>query len=111
MREKKTPSHSAAEPTAASTYGMSQELRNSDLLWRIRNLDINDKVCLLEYIQNEMEESICEDDCPYSKEELDTRYTEIAEDIADGSYLSKKEKFLTSTEANVQLHNELPWLM
>ena len=42
------PGTKAAEPLAM-TYGMSDELRNSDLLLRISNLSVSDKQCLIRY--------------------------------------------------------------
>ena len=38
------------EPAAALTYGMSDELRNSDMLSRVQNLSHEDKTCLIRFI-------------------------------------------------------------
>ena len=38
------------------TYGMSDELRNSDLLSRISVLSLNDKQCLIRYIAEEVDQ-------------------------------------------------------
>lgn len=49
-------SNLVAEP-AARTYGMSEALTGSDLLSRIRGLSLQDKRCLLRYIEDDVLEA------------------------------------------------------
>ena len=51
-----------AAESFAMTYGMSDELRNSDLLTRISNLSVSDKQCLIRYISEEVEVDQLEED-------------------------------------------------
>ena len=80
----------ASEPAAALTYGMSSELRNSELLTQVQNLSHEDKVCLIRYIyRTDMPETtpfdeLEDDQCPYSMEELNSRIDEAEEEIDRG---------------------------
>ena len=80
----------ANEPAAALTYGMSDELRNSDLLHQVRNLSHEDKACLIRYIYSvdepnaEVFEELEDDACPYTMEELNARIDEAEEEIDRG---------------------------
>ena len=80
----------ANEPAAALTYGMSDELRNSDLLHQVRNLSHEDKACLIRYIYSvdepnaEVFEELEDDACPYTMEELNARIDEAEEEIDHG---------------------------
>ena len=95
------------------TYGMSDELRNSDLLNRISNLSLNDKQCLIRYISEEVEvESLEEDEWdrqdtsdlePYTLDEL---YARIQESHA----ACLRGEVLTAKEAREELRKEFLWL-
>jgi hypothetical protein len=82
--------HFAKEPAAALTYGMSEELRNSDMLSRVQNLSHEDKACLIRYIYRTDEpeatafEGLEDDQCPYTMEELNARIDEAEEEIDRG---------------------------
>ena len=97
-----------------ATYGMSDELRNSDLLSRISVLSLNDKQCLIRYISEEVEaDQTGEEDPwetqdtsdlePYTLEELYARIEESEEQIRRGEYY-------TEEESNAMLKAEFPWL-
>ena len=96
-----------------ATYGMSDELRNSDLLSRISVLSLSDKQCLIRYIAEEVEENQTEEDPwetqdtsdlePYTLEELYARIEESEEQIRRGEYY-------TEEESNAMLRAEFPWL-
>ena len=102
----------AAEPLAM-TYGMSDELRNSDLLSRISVLSLNDKQCLIRYISEEVEADQTEEDPwetqdtsdlePYTLEELYARIEESEEQIRRGEYQ-------TEEEVREEMRKEFPWL-
>ena len=101
-----------AEP-AAMTYGMSEELRNSDLLQRISRLSLNDKQCLIRYISEEVEVEAMEDDewdrqdtsdlQPYTLDELYARIQESEDEISRGEYF-------TEEEVRKELKEEFIWL-
>lgn len=105
-------SKKVAEPVAM-TYGMSDELRNSDLLTRISSLSLSDKQCLMRYISEEVEvEGLEEDEWdrqdttalePYTLDEL---YARIEESHAE--YL--RGEVLTAEEAREELKSEFLWL-
>ena len=102
----------AAEP-ATMTYGMSEELRNSDLLQRISRLSLNDKQCLIRYISEEVEVEAMEDDewdhqdtsdlQPYTLDELYARIQESEDEISRGEYF-------TEEEVRKELKEEFIWL-
>ena len=102
----------ATEPTAM-TYGMSDELRNSDLLDRINGLSIKDKQCLIRYISEEVEvEELEEDEWdrqdtsdlePYTLDELYARIEASEEDIRNG-------RVLTVEQSREQLRKGFLWL-
>jgi len=103
-------SYIASEPSAALTYGMSSELRNSDLLWRISNLEHQDKICLVQYITHEMENETEEDEVwdklgigPQSIEEAKMRLDEAEAEFDRGEYS-------TEEEVRAELRAEFPWL-
>ena len=80
---------SVNEP-AALTYGMSSELRESDLLIKIRDLSREDKKCLIRYLHqvddtldDEME-FLDYNSQPYTMDELNARIDESEEEIARG---------------------------
>ena len=102
----------ASEPTAM-TYGMSDELRNSDLLDRINGLSIQDKQCLIRYISEEVEVEELEEDewdrqdtsdlKPYTLDELYARIEASEEDIRNG-------RVLTVEQSREQLRKGFLWL-
>ena len=86
----------AKEP-AALTYGMSTELRESDLLLKIRDLSRDDKKCLIRYlhqiddqVDKEME-FLDYNSEPYTMEELNARIDEAEEGIEKGEGKSFEE--------------------
>ena len=87
----------ASEPAAAVTYGMSEELRNSDLLSLVRSLSSEDKTCLIRYIYSTDEpnadvfEALEDAQCPYTMEELNARIDEAEEEIDRGEGKSFEE--------------------
>lgn len=101
-----------SEPMAM-TYGMSDELRNSDLLSRISGLSLSDKQCLIRYISEEVEVEELEEDewdrqdttClePYTLDELYARIQQSEEEIRLG-------KVKTEQEAREELKREFLWL-
>ena len=102
-----------AAESFAMTYGMSDELRQSDLLNRISDLSISDKRCLVRYISEEVEKDQMEEDewdrqdtsdlKPYTLDELYARIQESEEDIRNG-------RILTVEESRRQLREEFLWL-
>jgi len=102
----------ATEPTAM-TYGMSDELRNSDLLSRISSLSLSDKQCLIRYISEEVEVNSLEEDewdrqdttglQPYTMDELYARIEASEEDVRNG-------RILTVEESRRQLREKYLWL-
>ena len=101
-----------SEPMAM-TYGMSDELRNSDLLSRISSLSLSDKQCLIRYISEEVEvEGLEEDEWdrqdttglePYTLDELYARIQHSEEEIRLGMVK-------TEQEAREELKREFLWL-
>ena len=99
--------------TAAMTYGMSDELLNSDLLQRIDRLSISDKRCIISYISEEVEVASLEEDEwdredtsglePYTLDELYARIEASEEDIRNG-------RVLTVEESRKQLREKFLWL-
>ena len=89
-----------AEPLPM-TYGMSDELLQSDLLQRIDRLSTSDKRCIISYISEEVEiDSLEEDEWdrqetsdqePYTLDELYARIEASEEDIRNGRVLTEKE--------------------
>ena len=82
---------------AALTYGMSTELRESDLLLKIRDLSRDDKKCLIRYlhqiddqVDKEME-FLDYNSEPYTMEELNARIDEAEEGIEKGEGKSFEE--------------------
>ena len=99
---------SASEPSAALTYGMSAELRNSDLLWRISDLDRQDKTCLIRYIQHEIEE----DDVTWNTFPIGPQtIAEANERLDEAEEEFEKGQFYTETEVRAELKEEFPWLL
>ena len=102
-----------APETFAMTYGMSDELLQSDLLSRISVLSLSDKQCLIRYISEEVEADQTEEDPwetqdtsdlePYTLEELRARIEE-----SHAAYL--RGEVLTAKEAREELKKEFPWL-
>ena len=88
--------YSANEP-AALTYGMSSELRESDLLTKIRDLSHEDKKCLIRYLHQIDDNSDDEMEFldynaqPYTIEEINERINESEEEIARGEGKSFEE--------------------
>ena len=111
-RNEETKGTKAAEPLAM-TYGMSDELRNSDLLDRISNLSLSDKQCLIRYISEEVEVDQLEEDEwdrqdttglePYTLDELYARIQQSEEDIKNGDVYSEQE-------VRAELRREFLWL-
>jgi len=101
-----------AEPVAM-TYGMSDELKNSDLLSRISDLSVSDKQCLIRYISEEVEvEGLEEDEWdrqdtsdlePYTLDELYARIQESEEQYRRGEYY-------TAEQSNALLKEKYLWL-
>ena len=97
----------------AMTYGMSDELRNSDLLSRISDLSLNDKQCLMRYISEEVEvEGLEEDEWdsqdtsdiePYTLDELYARIEASHQDYLRGDVY-------TEEEVRKELKKEFQWL-
>lgn len=95
------------------TYGMSDELLQSDLLQRIDRLSTADKRCIISYISEEVEVDQMEEDEwdrqdtsdlePYTLDELYARIEESEEDIRNG-------RVLTAEEAREELRKEFLWL-
>jgi len=87
----------ANEPAAALTYGMSEELRNSELLTQVRNLSPADKACLIRYIYRTDEldtssfDELEDDKNLYTMEELTARIDEAEEEIDRGDGKSFEE--------------------
>ena len=85
--------------TAAMTYGMSDELLNSDLLQRIDKLSTSDKRCIISYISEEVD-CLEEDEWdrqdtsdlePYTLDELYARIQESHEQYLRGEYETEEE--------------------
>lgn len=112
MKHENKYSNHVSEPIAM-TYGMSDELRNSDILSRISGLSISDKRCLIGYISEEVEmENLEEDEWdlqdtsdlkPYTLDELYARIEESENDIREG-------RIYTEAEVREELRKEFPWL-
>jgi len=95
------------------TYGMSDELLNSDLLQRIDKLSTSDKRCIISYISEEVEVDCLEEDEwdrqdtsdlePYTLDELHARIQESHEQYLRGEYE-------TEEEVRKELKEEFPWL-
>ena len=112
MKHENKYSNHVSEPIAM-TYGMSDELRNSDILSRISGLSISDKRCLIGYISEEVEKENLEEDEwdlqdtsdlePYTLDELYARIEESHQ-----AYL--RGEVLTAKEAREELRKEFPWL-
>ena len=85
------------EPAATLTYGMSTELRDSELLNMVRNLSHEDKTCLIRYIYGtedanlESFEELHDDQQPYTMEELNARIDESEAEIERGEGKSFEE--------------------
>lgn len=102
----------AAEP-AAMTYGMSDELRNSDLLNRISRLSLNDKQCLIRYISEEVEVEAMESDEWDSQDSSDlTPYSldELYERIEESEAQYQRGEYYTAAESNKLLKEKYLWL-
>lgn len=99
--------------TAAMTYGMSDELLNSDLLQRIDKLSTSDKRCIISYISDEVEVDCLEEDEwdrqdtsdlePSTLDELYARIQESHEQYLRGEYY-------TAEQSNALLKEKYPWL-
>jgi len=89
--------NSVNEPALALTYGMSPELRNSELLDMVRNLSHEDKICLIRYIYGtekpdvDYYEELADGQRPYTMEELNTRIDETEAEIDRGEGKSFEE--------------------
>ena len=87
----------AKESAAALTYGMSDELRNSDMLSRVQNLSHEDKACLIRYIYRTEEpdttayEGLEDNLSPYTIEELNARIDEAEKEMDRGEGKSFEE--------------------
>ena len=102
-----------AAETAAMTYGMSDELLQSNLLQRIDSLSLNDKRCLIRYISEEVEINQIEEDewdrqdtsdlQPYTLDELYARIQESEDEIRRG-------EVFTEEEVRKELKEEFLWL-
>ena len=102
----------ATEPLAM-TYGMSDDLLNSDLLQRIDQLSTADKRCIISYISEEVEmDSLEEDEWdrqdtsdlePYTLDELYARLQESHEQYLRGEYY-------TAEQSNALLKEKYLWL-
>lgn len=102
-----------AAESFAMTYGMSDELRHSDLLSRISSLSVSDKQCLIRYISEEVETEQMEEDewdrqdtsdlKPYTLDELYARIQESHEQYLRGEYY-------TEEEVRKELKEEFLWL-
>ena len=85
------------EPAEALTYGMSTELRNSELLNMVRHLSHEDKVCLIRYIYGTEKpdaayyEELADDQHPYTMEELNAHIDEAEAEIDRGEGKSFEE--------------------
>lgn len=85
------------EPASPLTYGMSAELRDSELLSMVRNLSHEDKVCLIRYIYRTEEpdagyyEELVDNQQPYTMEELNARIDEAEQEIDRGEGKSFEE--------------------
>ena len=105
--------HPKAAESFAMTYGMSDELRQSDLLSRISGLSISDKQCLIRYISEEVETDQIEEDewdqqdtaglQPYTLDELYARIQESEEQYQRGEYY-------TAEQSNALLKEKYLWL-
>ena len=86
-----------SEPDAALTYGMSDTLRNSNILNMVRNLSREDKSCLIRYIYetDDIDETVFEElkdeSQPYTMAELEARIDEAEEEIDHGEGKSFEE--------------------
>jgi len=89
--------NTASEPATALTYGMSEELRNSELLNKVQSLSHEDKACLIRYIYRTDEpdvttfEELEDPQCPYTMEEINARIDEAEEEIDHGEGKSFEE--------------------
>ena len=89
MKNKDIQKTMAAE-SAFATYGMSTELRNSDILPRICNLSQSDKKSLIQFIYQtadpdaELFDSLHDERAPYSLDELNARVDEAEAEIGRG---------------------------
>lgn len=102
-----------AAESFAMTYGMSDELRHSDLLSRISSLSVSDKQCLIRYISEEVETDQMEEDewdrkdtsdlKPYTLDELYARIQESEEQYQRGEYY-------TAEQSNALLKEKYLWL-
>ena len=79
------------------TYGMSDELRNSDMLSRVQGLSHEDKACLIRYIYGTDTpdatsfEEMNDEQSPYTMEELNARIDEAEGEIDRGEGKSFEE--------------------
>jgi two-component SAPR family response regulator len=87
--KEQNPNPIVKEP-AALTYGMSSELRDSDLLVKIQDLSHEDKRCLIRFIHetdtvgfDEMDD-LDYDLNPYTMDELNSRIDEAEKEIERG---------------------------
>lgn len=89
--------NSVKESAMALTYGMSPELRDSELLEMVRNLSHEDKICLIRYIYGtekpdvDYYEELADDQQPYTMEELNARIDETEAEIDRGEGKSFEE--------------------
>lgn len=108
-----------SEPMApASTYGMSQELRDSGVLAKVHNLSHDDKLCLIRYIQEvdaqtqEKEVANCSLGF-YSEnaEELNKRISEIEISMNDLEANGERAgEWFSSAEVWEKIEERHPWL-
>ncbi|MBO5615638.1 MAG: hypothetical protein J5932_05900 [Prevotella sp.] len=108
-----------SEPMApASTYGMSQELRDSGVLAKVHNLSHDDKLCLIRYIQ-EVDALTHGEDVPHGSmgfytedtEELNKRISEIEISMNDLEANGERAgEWFSSAEVWEKIEERHPWL-
>lgn len=107
------------EPVVSvSTYGMSKELRDSDVLAKVRNLSHDDKVCLIRYIQevDALAQGGETSNGPLgfyaeNTEELNKRISEIEISMDDLETNGEREgEWFSSAELWEKLEERHPWL-
>ena len=97
IKDIETKCQTASEPAAALTYGMSAELRESELLNMVRKLSHEDKVYLIRYIYGteepnaEFYNELAHGEQPYTMAELNARIDETEAEIDRGEGKSFEE--------------------
>lgn len=101
--------HTANEPSASMTYGMSDTLRDSGLLRQVENLNHKDRIDLIRYIYRidspdvNAYDNLCDDEQPYTVEELYARLDESEAEAERGEGMSFDDMMSGFKE-------QLPWL-